>query len=63
MKTMSAIIIKEALRRKQRAVKEDIAAGRINLKNEAGVELTEQFLDLVAQNYVLLQLKDEARKN
>lgn len=61
--TRSALIIREAIRRKQESVKEDIAAGRINLTNEAEVELTDQLLDLIAMNYTVLKLKNEARYN
>jgi hypothetical protein len=62
-RTRSALIIREAIRRKKQAVKEDIAAGRINLTNETEVKLTEQLLDLIALNYTLLKIKGEARLN
>lgn len=61
--TRAALIIKEAIRRRKREVKDDIAAGRIDLTNEAEVELTEQLLDLIALNYTLLKLKNDARFN
>jgi hypothetical protein len=61
--TRAALIIREALKRKKQAIKEDIAAGRIDLTNEAEVEITDQLLDLIALNYTLLKLKNEARFN
>lgn len=61
--TRAALIIREALKRKKQAVKEDIAAGRIDLTNEAEIEITDQLLDLIALNYTLLKLKNEARFN
>jgi len=59
----SAVIIREALRRKKDEVRADIAAGRIKLTNEAKIECTPQLLDFVALHYVTVQLLNNAKWN
>jgi len=59
----SAVIIREALRRKKDEVRADIAAGRIEIKNEARIECTDQLLDFVALHYATIRLFNNARWN